>query len=74
MKDAGYRTVFWYGGMPSWRDIKNYVLAQNFDECYCASDFKYSGGNSWGCPDKILFERYISILKGILHRKHFILF
>ena len=57
MKDAGYRTVFWYGGMPSWRDIKNYVLAQNFDECYCASDFKYSGGNSWGCPDKTLFEQ-----------------
>lgn len=57
MKEAGYKTVFWYGGMPSWRDIKNYVLAQNFDECYCASDFHYEGGNAWGCPDKTLFNR-----------------
>ena len=57
MKDAGYITVFWYGGMPSWRNIKNYVLAQNFDECYCASDFHYEGGNAWGCPDKTLFNR-----------------
>ena len=57
MKDAGYTTVFWYGGMPSWRNIKNYVLAQNFDECYCASDFHYEGGNAWGCPDKTLFNR-----------------
>ena len=57
MKDAGYTTVFWYGGMPSWRNIKDYVLAQNFDECYCASDFHYEGGNAWGCPDKTLFNR-----------------
>ena len=64
MKDAGYTTVFWYGGMPSWRDIKNYVLAQNFDECYCASDFKYSGGNSWGCPDKTLFEQVYQYIEG----------
>ena len=57
MKDAGYKTVFWYGGMPSWRDIENYVRAQNFDECYCSSDFKYEGGNAWGCPDAALFEQ-----------------
>lgn len=57
MKDAGYTTVFWYGGMPSWRNIKDYVLVQNFDECYCSSDFKYEGGNAWGCPDKTLFSR-----------------
>lgn len=71
MKDAGYRTVFWYGGMPSWRDIKNYVLAQNFDECYCASDFKYSGGNSWGCPDKILFEHVYQYIEGHPAQKTF---
>lgn len=71
MKDAGYRTVFWYGGMPSWRDIKNYVLAQNFDECYCASDFKYSGGNSWGCPDKTLFEQVYQYIEGHPAQKTF---
>ena len=71
MKDAGYTTVFWYGGMPSWRDIKNYVLAQNFDECYCASDFKYSGGNSWGCPDKTLFEQVYQYIEGHPAQKTF---
>ena len=71
MKDAGYRTVFWYGGMPSWRDIKNYVLAQNFDECYCASDFKYSGGNSWGCPDKTLFDKVYEYIGAHPNQKTF---
>lgn len=71
MKDAGYRTVFWYGGMPSWRDIKNYVLAQNFDECYCASDFKYSGGNSWGCPDKTLFNKVYDYINSHPKQKTF---
>lgn len=71
MKEAGYRTVFWYGGMPSWRDIKNYVLAQNFDECYCASDFKYSGGNSWGCPDKTLFDKVYEYIGAHPNQKTF---
>ena len=72
MKDAaGYRTVFWYGGMPSWRDIKTYVLAQNFDECYCASDFKYSGGNSWGCPDKTLFDKVYEYIGAHPNQKTF---
>ena len=62
MKDAGYTTVFWYGGMPSWRDIKNYVLAH---------DFKYSGGNSWGCPDKTLFEQVYQYIEGHPAQKTF---
>ena len=71
MKDAGYTTVFWYGGMPSWRDIKNYVLAQNFDECYCASDFKYAGGNAWGCPDKTLFDKVYEYIDAHPNQKTF---
>lgn len=69
MKDAGYKTVFWYGGMPSWRDIENYVLAQNFDECYCSSDFKYEGGNAWGCPDAALFEQVYAYINTHLQQK-----
>lgn len=71
MKDAGYTTVFWYGGMPSWRDIKNYVLAQNFDECYCASDFHYEGGNAWGCPDKTLFDKVYEYIDAHPNQKTF---
>lgn len=71
MKDAGYTTVFWYGGMPSWRNIKNYVLAQNFDECYCASDFHYEGGNAWGCPYKTLFSRVYDYIDSHPNQKTF---
>lgn len=62
MKALGYRTVFWYGGFEAWQDIKQFTLSQNFDEFYCAGDFQYEGGNSWGCPDEVLFkyvEKYI---------------
>ena len=71
MKDAGYTTVFWYGGMSSWRNIKDYVLAQNFDECYCASDFHYEGGNAWGCPDKSLFNRVYDYINSHPKQKTF---
>ncbi|WP_455654963.1 LTA synthase family protein [Phascolarctobacterium sp.] len=62
MKNLGYKTVFWYGGFEAWQNIKNFVSSQNFDEFYCAGDFEYTGGNAWGCPDKVLFsyvENYI---------------
>lgn len=71
MKDAGYTTVFWYGGMPSWRNIKDYVLAQNFDECYCSSDFHYEGGNAWGCPDKTLFDKVYEYIDAHPNQKTF---
>lgn len=71
MKDAGYTTVFWYGGMPSWRNIKDYVLAQNFDECYCASDFHYEAVNAWGCPDKTLFNRVYDYIDSHPNQKTF---
>lgn len=73
MKQLGYKTVFWYGGFSGWQNIKNFVLAQSFDEFHCADEFTYSGGNAWGCPDKVLFEninRYISDQKAgekVLH-------
>lgn len=56
MKQLSYKTVFWYGGFSEWQNIRKFVLAQNFDEFHCASDFSYEGGNAWGCPDKVLFE------------------
>lgn len=56
MKQLGYKTVFWYGGFSGWQNIKNFVLAQSFDEFHCADEFTYQGGNAWGCPDRVLFE------------------
>lgn len=56
MKKMGYKTVFWYGGFGGWQNLRNMALAQSFDEFHCADEFTYTGGNSWGCPDKVLFE------------------
>lgn len=56
MHQLGYKTVFWYGGFSGWQNIKNFVLSQSFDEFHCADEFSYTGGNAWGCPDKVLFD------------------
>ena len=56
MKKMGYKTVFWYGGFGSWQNYRNFCLQQSFDEFHCADEFKYTGGNAWGCPDRALFE------------------
>lgn len=56
MQSLGYKTVFWYGGFSEWQNIKNVVLSQSFMEFHCADEFSYAGGNSWGCPDKYLFN------------------
>lgn len=56
MKQLGYKTIFWYGGFSSWENIKKFALTQGFDEFHCADEFEYTGGNSWGCPDQVLFD------------------
>lgn len=63
MKQLGYKTVFWYGGFSGWQNIKNYALAQSFDEFHCADEFASEGDNAWGCSDKQLFaeiNKYIA--------------
>lgn len=64
MKQLGYKTVFWYGGFGGWQNIEKFVTAQSFDEFHCADDFKYTGGNAWGCPDKVLFENVNKYIAG----------
>lgn len=63
MKKMGYKTIFWFGGFGGWQNFENMVLAQSFDEFRCADEFKYTGGNSWGCLDADLFkeiDKYIA--------------
>ena len=63
MHKMGYKTVFWYGGFSGWQNIKEFVLAQSFDEFHCADEFSYTGGNAWGCPDKVLFDNVSKYIK-----------
>ena len=57
MRKLGYKTVFWYGGFPGWQNLKNFVVAQSFDEFHCADEFGNTGGNAWGCPDGVLLDK-----------------
>ncbi|MDY4920074.1 MAG: sulfatase-like hydrolase/transferase [Phascolarctobacterium sp.] len=57
MQQLGYKTVFWYGGFPGWQNLKNFVMAQSFDELHCADEFGNTGGNAWGCPDEFLLQK-----------------
>ena len=57
MQQLGYKTIFWYGGFPGWQNLKNFVVAQGFDEFHCADEFGNIGGNAWGCPDGMLLDK-----------------
>lgn len=56
LKKLGYRTRFWYAGPDSWERIKEYTLAQGFDEFHSYGEIDSKGGNVWGCDDKYLFS------------------
>ena len=64
MQKLGYKTVFWYGGFPGWQNLKNFVMAQSFDEFHCADEFGNNGGNAWGCPDGMLFDKIAEYMEG----------
>ena len=55
LKKLGYKTCFWYAGFSSWERIKDFALAQGFDEFHSASDLPYASGNVWGCDDQYMF-------------------
>ena len=57
MQQLGYKTVFWYGGFPGWQNLKNFVMAQSFDEFHCADEFGNVAGNAWGCSDEVLLQK-----------------
>ncbi|HWR44298.1 LTA synthase family protein [Sporomusa sp.] len=64
MKKLGYKTRFWYAGFASWQRIKEFTLAQGFDDFYSCSDFTYASGNSWGSEDKYFIEGFNNLFKG----------
>ena len=55
-KRLGYQVDFWYGGVPSWDNIKKLALAQGFDNFYGYPDFHAQKQNTWGTTDKNLFN------------------
>lgn len=64
VKKLGYKTRFWYGGFSSWERIKEFVLAQGFDEFHAFDELKKESGNVWGADDKLLFQTIQEQFKG----------
>jgi len=56
MKKMGYKTVFWYGGLSSWQDIKAFTLREGFDEFHCSDEMPPQDEGTWGVPDGELFN------------------
>jgi phosphoglycerol transferase MdoB-like AlkP superfamily enzyme len=56
MKNLGYKPRFWYAGPTSWERVKDFTLAQGFEEFYGMGDIESQSGNVWGCDDKYLFK------------------
>lgn len=73
MKRLGYRTYFWYAGPDSWERIKEFTLAQGFDEFHAYGDFESKAGNVWGCDDKYLFNAVESSFEDDIPTFHVIL-
>lgn len=61
LKKLGYKTSFWYSGFSSWERIKDFAMAQGFDEFHSAADFPDASGNVWGCDDEYLFQALQSV-------------
>ncbi len=62
MKKLGYRAKFWYAGPSSWERVKDFSLAQGFDDFYGSGDFDGRAGNVWGWDDEYLYD---AVLKGV---------
>jgi phosphoglycerol transferase MdoB-like AlkP superfamily enzyme len=56
VKKLGYKPRFWYAGPTSWERIKEFAVAQGFEDFYGMGDIESESGNVWGCDDKYLFK------------------
>jgi phosphoglycerol transferase MdoB-like AlkP superfamily enzyme len=56
-KNAGYETIFIYGGNVGWRNINAFIPLQGFDQCLGEGSMDPGyGRNEWGVYDEHLFD------------------
>lgn len=60
MRKLGYRTRFWYAGPASWERVRDFTLAQGFQEFYGSGDYTGASGNVWGCDDADLYRAVLA--------------
>ena len=66
-RDAGYKTVYLYGGSNGWYNMHRFVPRQGFDEMYSADDIWAEYPNAkddgaWGPHDEFLFKFALKLL------------
>ncbi len=59
MAELGFHTNFWYAGPASWENIKDFVLAEGFDDFYGRGDMGDGEGSVWGINDEYLFRKIL---------------
>jgi len=66
MKQAGYRTSFWYGGDINFANFNSYLISAGFQDIITMEDFDPSTFNSkWGVHDHILLEALRDSMKAL---------
>lgn len=59
LRDAGYRTEFWYGGDITFTNMNGYMLQAGMQHTVSKNDFSYKERtySKWGVADEVLLER-----------------
>lgn len=58
LDDAGYETIYYYGGDARFANKRAYLLSTGFNKVYTVDDFPGAEQNSkWGVHDRYLFEK-----------------
>lgn len=57
MKKLGYSTKFFYSGPATWENIREFTLAQGFDDFYSRGSIDPNAtGSVWGADDEYLYD------------------
>ena len=64
MKNAGYRTKYYYGGDADFTNMRSYLMSSGFEDIVADRDFPVSERLSkWGVHDHLVFRRLLDDLK-----------
>lgn len=64
LRDAGYRTKYYYGGDADFTNMRSYLISSGFEGIISDEDFSVSDRLSkWGAHDHLVFNRLLEDLK-----------
>ena len=64
LKEAGYRTHYYYGGDADFTNMRSYLMSSGFEDIVCDRDFPVSQRLSkWGVHDHLVFRRLLDDLR-----------